>query len=110
MYNFTNSPARRRAPMVDSALDWARRGFRVFPARGKKPVVDGWIESASADPAIIREAWRRVGEDCNVGVLCGDGVLHDGGGLLVVDCDAHKAGAREALADCAGLAYCLSTR
>jgi len=70
---------------VQHALDWAARGFRVFPllVGQKAPAVDGWTESATTDPAAIREIWGDV--DYNVGVLTN--------GLVVADVDT-KAGKR----------------
>ncbi len=81
------------------ALAWAKRGFKVFPVlpRRKEPAIKGWIEAASSDEDKIIQAWQKAGSDCNVGVRSGSGALQDGGGLLVIDADLHKAGAEESL-------------
>jgi hypothetical protein len=64
---------------LEAALDWASRGFRVFPLRvgGKAPMDDKWPDLATADPDRIRSRWgdRRF----NVGVLTD--------GMIVVDAD-----------------------
>lgn len=66
--------------LLNSALDLAGRGFKVFPLEpGKKtPAVKGWQEKATSDPAIIRRVWAQ--KDYNIGVKTG-------GGLIVVDID-----------------------
>lgn len=83
--------------VMQSALDLAARGFRVFPlSPGRKtPAFEGWQQAATLDPARIRQWWSedavvvgftRDGGDVvstprfNVGVAGGDG-------LLVVDAD-----------------------
>lgn len=62
-----------------AALDWAGRGFRVFPLHPgtKEPVWKGWTESATSDPAAVAQMWGEV--DYNVGVLTE--------GLIVGDVD-----------------------
>lgn len=67
------------ASKVEAALAWAARGFRVFPLRdnGKRPVWEGWTETATSDPDTIRSWWE--GTDYNIGVLTT--------GLLGVDLD-----------------------
>lgn len=77
---------------VEAAIEWARRGFRVFPCaadqpgteanekRAKRPVWEGWTEWASADEATIRSWWS--GHDYNIGVLTND--------LVVVDIDTKE--------------------
>ena len=68
---------------LSAALEWAGRGFRVFPLHpGRKdPVHKGWTESATTDAAAIAAVWGDV--DYNVGVLTN--------GLIVLDVDV-KAG------------------
>lgn len=83
--------------VMQSALDLAARGFRVFPlAPGtKRPAFEGWQDAATTDAARIRQWWSeeaavvgftRDGRDVtstprfNVGVAGGDG-------LLILDAD-----------------------
>lgn len=67
--------------MTEAALEWAGRGFRVFPLRvgGKKPAFkdQDWTQLATTDPEIITAWWSMA--DYNVGVLTD--------GLIVVDID-----------------------
>lgn len=74
---------------AEAAVQWARRGFRVFPChpdepgrdgnarRAKKPMWEGWTEWATADEATIRSWWGS--QEFNIGVLTTD--------LVVVDID-----------------------
>lgn len=64
---------------LEAALDWASRGFRVFPLRvgGKRPLEDNWPDLASADADYIRARWAE--RPYNVGVLTDN--------LIVVDAD-----------------------
>lgn len=57
-------------------------GFRVFPlqANGRKPVWDGWTQTATTDEATIRAWWE--GCDYNIGICTT--------GLLFVDIDMKK--------------------
>lgn len=74
---------------VDAAIQWAQRGFRIFPVhpdepgregnarRAKKPMWEGWTEWATSDEATIRSWWGS--QEFNIGVLTTD--------LVVVDID-----------------------
>ena len=66
--------------MLEHALNWAGRGFRLFPLHPntKRPVWKGWTQDATSDPERIREIWSE--RDYNIGVLTGNG-------LIVVDVD-----------------------
>lgn len=59
---------------VEEALYWARRGFRVFPARvqGKRPAIDDYPNQATVDEDIIR-GWWSSGQDYNVALAMGNG-------------------------------------
>lgn len=68
---------------LSAALEWARRGFSVFPLQenSKEPVSVGWEEMATQDPVVIRAMWTdpvlRIEKDYNVGCLCTDMVVVD---------------------------------
>jgi hypothetical protein len=72
---------------LDHALEYARRGKRVFPLHwtgpagkcscskpecnpGKHPIEFGWQAAATTDEAVIRAWWQRYPE-ANIGVACG---------------------------------------
>ena len=78
--------------LLDAALAWAGRGFRVFPlSPGTKipPRDFAWKAEATNDTAKIT-AWWTSHPRCNVGVATG-------GGLVVVDVDTRVPGAYGAL-------------
>ena len=72
--------------MLQHALAWAGRGYRVFPLspNSRRPAWEGWdwTREATTDTATIR-AWWDAGE-WNIGCLTG-------GGLVVVDLDVKRA-------------------
>lgn len=73
--------------ILDRALAWAARGFRIFPIQpGAKVPPKGmlWRNEATDDPAKIR-AWWAFNPNYNYGVAGGDG-------WLIVDVDAGKNG------------------
>lgn len=65
--------------MLDYALDWASRGFKLFPLHPgtKRPVWKAWYDHATSDPERIKEIWAE--RPYNIGVLTDD--------LIVIDVD-----------------------
>lgn len=53
-----NSPV-KEISMLDAALEYAARGWPIFPCDSKKPIITGWQESASINPDQIRKWWQR---------------------------------------------------
>lgn len=89
--------------MVEAALAYARRGWRVVPLHGvvrgrctcgrascpspgKHPLLPRWPEAATTDPDTIQAWWRRWPR-ANVGIVCGAV-----SGLVVVDIDPRHGG------------------
>ena len=75
--------------MLDSALNHARRGLKVFPIRhgGKAPpLIADWPAKATTDETTIRSWWGEDGVfgEANIGIHCA--------GLLVVDVDVKNGG------------------
>lgn len=66
------------ATILDSALDLAARGFRVFPLQpyGKKPAIGQFNELATTDRAQINEWWK-INPVYNIGVATTDMVVAD---------------------------------
>lgn len=65
--------------MLEHALDWASRGFKIFPLHPgtKRPVWKAFYEHATTDPERIKEIWNE--RDYNIGVSTDE--------LIVVDVD-----------------------
>lgn len=70
--------------LLEAALDYAARGWRVFPLkpRGKTPLVKGGFKVATVAPAQIR-AWWEKWPDANIGIATGQA-----SGILVLDIDS----------------------
>ena len=80
-----NQPGTQAVPQsLAAALQWAAAGFRVFPLTpdDKRPLPGSHgFKEASSDPAVVSNMrWQVEGNDCNVGVATGDG-------LVVLDVD-----------------------
>lgn len=61
---------------IESALDWASRGYLIFPLHdpgvdGKRPRIKGWQDRATTDPLQI-EAWWEEWPEANIGVALTD--------------------------------------
>lgn len=74
---------------MQAALDWAARGFPVFPLREntREPAFGAnWTEIATTDAATIRAWWTdpvlKTERDYNIGSMCND--------LVVIDVDVKK--------------------
>ena len=75
---------------LSAALQWAQRGFRVFPLaeNSREPAIAGvdWTELASSDPALIRQLWvdpvLNTERNYNIGCDCTD--------MVVIDIDVKK--------------------
>lgn len=75
--------------LLQAALDYAARGWYVFPCyeqeeKAKKPYTKNGFKDASTDPKIIRQWWTRY-PGALIGIACGKS------GLFLVDLDM-KAG------------------
>lgn len=67
--------------LLEAALNYARRGWRVFPCRpkGKEPLTPAGFKNATTDEAQIR-VWWGIWPDANIGLATGNG-------LYVLDLD-----------------------
>jgi putative DNA primase/helicase len=76
-------PAPGEPPNLTTALKYARRGIRIFPCSAqKRPLLDDWLNAASADANQITEWWTDHPD-----ALIGLPTKHLD--LLVVDLDKH---------------------
>ena len=75
---FTEGRAAQRNPLLAAALDYAGRGWPVFPLRPASKVPEGslaphGLNDASCDPSVIT-GWWRAAPAANVGLRTGVGV------------------------------------
>lgn len=78
---------------VETALDLAEQGFKVFPLKSDgKPYTENGFKNSSQDPNIIMEAWDKH-PDALIGVYTG------GSGLVVLDLDLKVDAEGNALVD-----------
>lgn len=67
--------------ILKAALEYAARGWAVFPCHGKVPLVEHGCKSATTDASTIRQWWRKW-PDANVAIATGTA-----SGLYVIDED-----------------------
>jgi hypothetical protein len=69
--------------LLDSAIEYARRGWAVFPCRprAKEPAVPGGFKAATTDERLIRQWWSQW-PDANIGIPAGPAT-----GWVVIDID-----------------------
>src|ERR1017187_3501630 len=74
--------------MLAAALDYASRGWRVFPLKpnDKVPMTSHGCKDATTDIDIIRQWWEAT-PNANIGIATGSE-----SGLLILDNDAYKGG------------------
>ena len=76
-------------PMIDFALQYAGRGWRVFPVgQNKKPLIK-WKEGATVSPSVIESWWSPTHgrwPHANIGIATGTP-----SGICVVDIDSPAA-------------------
>lgn len=72
-------------PFVFAALDYAERGWKVFPCKpnSKEPMTGRGYKDATSDPKKIAEWWAQH-PSANIGLAC------DASGIVVVDADTYK--------------------
>ncbi len=74
----------KQLSIVDVALGYAQRGWRVVPLSGKVPLIKEWTANASVDVDVIHD-WFREYPDANIGIATGEK-----SGIFVLDVDGEK--------------------
>ena len=69
------------SPLPLEIVASARRGWRLFPCRGKTPLIKGWPQHATCDVSQL-QAWAAQFVNCNWAATTGPE-----SGFFVVDCD-----------------------
>lgn len=74
--------------MIENALEYARKGWAIFPVipGDKKPLVKDWQSVATTDEETIRAWWEKT-PDANIGFPCGKA-----NGIAVIDVDVSEKG------------------
>lgn len=72
--------------LKEAALDYARKGFPVFPCNGKVPYTQRGCKDATTDLATI-ESWWNLHPNANIGMATGAA-----SGIMVVDIDRKDNG------------------
>jgi hypothetical protein len=70
--------------MLEAAISYGSRGWRVFPVAGKVPRLAAWPTQATTDAATLRRWWR-TWPTADLGIATGDG-------LVVLDVDPRHGG------------------
>ena len=60
--------------LLRAAQEYALLGFRVLPARGKKPILSDWPAAATTDLETV-EKWWQATPSANIGLALGRGVV-----------------------------------
>lgn len=85
--NAENSEAKDPARFLRAAVEWAKRGFKVFPLKpnDKTPLHTGWKDEATCDLSEVMALWTcEDGQPANWNLGC------QCDGLAVVDVDPRK--------------------
>jgi len=77
--------ARKRKPILQAALSYAKKEWPVFPIRQNKiPYIKDWPNKASTNQTTIKHWWRQW-PNANIALVCGER-----SGLVVIDIDVKK--------------------